>query len=74
MTVSSTTLWGLLLFAVYVLITTTYQWFRLRHIPGPRFAGFSKWFWMVPNIWREQMPIELSRECRKYGELKPKTK
>lgn len=41
-------------------------WHRLAHIPGPRWAGLSKW-WMLRNTLRGDMHLALKRACDEYG-------
>ncbi|RXG49750.1 hypothetical protein VDGE_00407 [Verticillium dahliae] len=41
-------------------------WYRLRHIPGPRWAAFSKW-WMLRNTLSGKMHLALKRACDEYG-------
>lgn len=43
---------------------TTYR--RLRQIPGPRSAGFSKW-WMLRNTLGGNMHLALKEACTTYG-------
>lgn len=43
---------------------TTYR--RLRHIPGPRVAAFSKW-WMLRNTLGGSMHLALKEACETYG-------
>lgn len=54
------------LFGYYSASTyTTYR--RLRQIPGPRIAGFSKW-WMLRNTLGGSMHLALKEACETYGE------
>ncbi|CRK38888.1 hypothetical protein BN1708_016685 [Verticillium longisporum] len=41
-------------------------WYRLRHIPGPRWAAFSKW-WMLRNTLSGKMHLALKRACDEHG-------
>jgi hypothetical protein len=43
------------------------QWLRLHHIPGPPFAGLSRWFWLAPLGLSGQKHIRLQEVNRKYG-------
>lgn len=53
------------LFGYYsVSIYTTYR--RLRHIPGPRTAGISKW-WMLRNTLGGNMHLALKEACETHG-------
>ncbi|KAJ4389779.1 hypothetical protein N0V93_007251 [Gnomoniopsis smithogilvyi] len=45
---------------------TTYR--RLRHIPGPKIAGFSKW-WMLRNTLGGSMHLALKDACETYGPI-----
>ncbi|CAI0642619.1 unnamed protein product [Colletotrichum noveboracense] len=57
-----------LLAALLILLTVmNYRsWNRLRHIPGPPGAAFSKW-WMLRNTLGGQMHLALKRACDDYG-------
>ncbi|GKT92834.1 pisatin demethylase [Colletotrichum tofieldiae] len=61
---------SLLLLATALLIylgTLSYRsWHRLRHVPGPPGAAFSKW-WMLRNTLGGQMHLALKRACDEYG-------
>jgi hypothetical protein len=50
----------------YVIFNTVQNWYRLRHIPGPFSAGFSKW-WMLKHTWNGTMYIESAEQCFKHG-------
>lgn len=53
------------LFGYYSASTyTSYR--RLRHIPGPRTAGLSKW-WMLRNTLGGSMHLALKEACETYG-------
>lgn len=56
-----------LLVLFYLVAKSLYSWYRLRHIPGPPSAGFSKW-WLFKRTWRGTMYIESAEACFKYGE------
>lgn len=43
-------------------------WYRLRHIPGPRGAAFSK-AWMLRNTLSGSMHLALKRACDEFGKL-----
>ncbi|KAH6846992.1 pisatin demethylase [Chaetomium sp. MPI-CAGE-AT-0009] len=45
------------------------RWYRLRHIPGPPLAGFSRWFWLVPTARSGQLPERMRQVESKYGRL-----
>ncbi|KAJ9148898.1 Pisatin demethylase [Pleurostoma richardsiae] len=57
----------IILLAYYVAVTY-YSYQRLSHIPGPRGAGFSKW-WMLRNTLSGNMHLALKRACDDYGLL-----
>lgn len=60
----------LLLFTVlliYLGLLNYRSWARLRHIPGPPGAAFSKW-WMLRSTLDGQMHLALERACTDYGE------
>lgn len=50
----------------YVSVYLYTTWRRLRHIPGPRSAGFSKW-WMLRNTLGGSMHLALKAACETYG-------
>lgn len=56
---------GLVLLA-YIAASTIKSWHRLRHIPGPPGAGFSKW-WMLRNTLGGNMHLATKAACREYG-------
>ncbi|KAM0327966.1 hypothetical protein ACHAQA_005365 [Verticillium albo-atrum] len=49
-----------------LLVHVYRDWCRLRHIPGPRWAAFSKW-WMLRNTLGGKMHLALKRACDEYG-------
>lgn len=51
---------------VYVTYNTLYSWYRLRHIPGPFSAGFSKW-WLFKHTWNGSLYLEGAEQCFKHG-------
>jgi hypothetical protein len=55
-----------LLILSYFTYTTVRAWYRLRHIPGPPGAGWSKW-WLFKHTWDGTMYIESAEQCFKYG-------
>lgn len=60
----------LLLFAALIMYQAALSyrsWNRLRHIPGPLGAAFTKW-WMLRNTLGGQMHLALKRACDDYGE------
>jgi hypothetical protein len=51
-----------------VFLAQVYRdWYRLKHIPGPRWAAFSK-AWMLRNTLSGSMHLALKRACDVYGE------
>ncbi|ERS98938.1 hypothetical protein HMPREF1624_04131 [Sporothrix schenckii ATCC 58251] len=57
-----------LTFLAYFAATTVKTWHRLRHIPGPRGAGFSKW-WLLRNTLGGNLHLATKAACRQYGSL-----
>ncbi|KAL2192664.1 cytochrome P450 [Corynascus similis CBS 632.67] len=55
------------LIAAYVL-HTIWQWRRLSHVPGPFYAGFSK-FWMFREAMLSRLPTAFEELGKKYGSL-----
>ncbi|KAH6691663.1 benzoate 4-monooxygenase cytochrome P450 [Plectosphaerella plurivora] len=59
----------LFIFAIVLLVflAQVYRhWYRLKHIPGPRWAAFSK-AWMLRNTLSGNMHLALKRACDDYG-------
>jgi hypothetical protein len=56
-----------LLLVVTFLVRRLRQWQRLRHIKGPRLAGFSRWFWLVPVVRSGELPTFMRELESKYG-------
>lgn len=54
----------------YFSVSIYTTWRRLRHIPGPRSAGFSKW-WMLRNTLGGSMHLALKAACDTYGKEAP---
>ena len=54
------------LLSVSWAISSFLAWRRLRHIPGPRWAAFSKW-WMLRNTLSGKLHLETKAACKKYG-------
>ncbi|KAK1755440.1 cytochrome P450 [Echria macrotheca] len=44
------------------------QWSRLRHIPGPFWAAFSRW-WLIRHVGGGRMHLDLREVNEKYGRL-----
>jgi hypothetical protein len=51
---------------LYLVISRIWVWYRLRHIKGPLWASFSKW-WMMRKTMGGQMHLELAHVCDQYG-------
>ncbi|KAK4206161.1 cytochrome P450 family protein [Rhypophila decipiens] len=56
------------LLGLYVAITTIREYLRLRHIPGPPGAGWSKW-WIARHQMRGTMCCDLEEVADKYGPI-----
>ena len=54
--------------ALWFVVSFYRQYQRLSHIPGPRTAGFCKW-WLVRSTFSSRHHLELYQACKKYGEL-----
>lgn len=54
-----------MLICVAVLLRTR-TWLRLRHIPGPPFAGFSE-LWLLRKTLGGRCHLDTSEACKKYG-------
>lgn len=66
-TTSATALAAVSALVLYYLVSTTYQWYRLRKVPGPWLAGFSYlWIWRVLDRGEHRPFEELGG---KYGHL-----
>jgi hypothetical protein len=58
---------GLLVALITVTIVVNIRsWLRLRHIPGPPFAAFSK-LWMLRKTSGGRFHLDLAEACEKYG-------
>ena len=60
----------LAVFLAYLSVSTYLSWQRLRHVPGPPAAAFSKW-WMLRNTLRGNMHLALKQACEDYGKRRP---
>jgi hypothetical protein len=49
-----------------ILLHILRQWYRLSHIPGPFWAGFSK-YWMLREAVRGRQPTAIKEMNDKYG-------
>ncbi|KAG5978910.1 hypothetical protein E4U54_007002 [Claviceps lovelessii] len=54
--------------AAWLAISFYRQYKRLSHIPGPRSAGFSKW-WFVRATLSGRVHLDLYQVCEKYGNI-----
>lgn len=57
-----------ILIAALYLATKIYVWYRLRHIPGPLSAGFSKW-WLIRSHASGRTHLDLAVVTEKFGTL-----
>jgi hypothetical protein len=58
---------GLLCFmGMLVLVDTLRAWYRLSHVPGPFWAGFSK-YWMIRQALIGRQPYANQEVNEKYG-------
>jgi hypothetical protein len=63
--------WAALFFVsavVYSIANRLRQWLRLRHVPGPTIAGFSK-IWVLNLCWRGTFFEGLGQVCKEYGKF-----
>jgi len=59
--------WGLLAFLIgYAIVRRTRTWLRLRHIPGPPFAGISE-LWLLAKTLGGRCHLDTAEACTKYG-------
>ncbi|KAK2751927.1 hypothetical protein FQN55_008669 [Onygenales sp. PD_40] len=54
--------------AVYLAVRRVHAWSRLRHIPGPAWAGWSN-IWVIWRAWRGSLYEDLGRLCEQHGPL-----
>ena len=52
--------------ALLFVVDTLRSWYRLSHVPGPFWAGFSK-YWMVRQSLKGQQPYAVQQANEKYG-------
>ncbi|RBR23678.1 uncharacterized protein FIESC28_03474 [Fusarium coffeatum] len=57
-----------ILFVVAYVVSTLYQWARLRHFKGPAFAGFSQ-LWLISTVGGGRTHLDLWEACKKYGDI-----
>jgi hypothetical protein len=53
-------------FVTYSIISRFRAWYRLRHIPGPFWCGFSS-FWLYRESWDGTLYTALGQLAKKYG-------
>lgn len=59
--------WGLLTLLIgTAILRRTRTWLRLRHIPGPRFAGVSE-LWLLRKTFGGRCHLDTAEACSKYG-------
>jgi len=58
----------LALLLLFFTARTLYVWNRLRHIPGPFSAGFSKW-WLLKRTMNGTIHMESAQATFQYGEV-----
>ena len=51
---------------VYLVVTQVAAWLRLRHVPGPRGVGWSK-FWLIRRQATGKLVVDLENVCNQYG-------
>ncbi|PFH61477.1 hypothetical protein XA68_17308 [Ophiocordyceps unilateralis] len=55
-------------FVIWRAWSTLRQYWRLRHVPGPRTAAFSKW-WLLRAVAGGRTHLDLYEACQKYGSV-----
>lgn len=63
---ASTLVAAFVAYGLYLLISRFQTWSRLRHIPGPSGAGWSR-FWLVKHQLAGKLPLDVADACEKYG-------
>ena len=53
---------------VFGFIQRTHTWLRLRHVPGPAFAGVSE-LWLLKKTLGGRCHLDTAEACEKYGML-----
>jgi hypothetical protein len=60
--------WALLAVLVaYAVVSRVRTWLRLRHIPGPPVAGWSK-AWLLRKALGGRFHLDTAEVCEKYGQ------
>jgi hypothetical protein len=62
--------WAWALLAVLVasaVVSRVRRWRRLRHIPGPLLAGWSKAAWLLRKALGGRFHLDTAEVCEKYG-------
>lgn len=57
----------ILLFTAAIL-HRIYIWYRLSHVPGPKWASVSK-LWLLRTLARGRVGMDYADVCEKYGEF-----
>ncbi len=52
---------------VLYLVNTAFTWYRLSHLPGPFWAGVSK-FWMIREALKQREPATMKALIYQHGE------
>lgn len=52
----------------YAVVSRIRTWLRLRHIPGPPAAGWSK-FWLIRKALGGRFHLDTAEACQKYGPI-----
>ena len=56
----------IIVFVVWLGVSSFVSWYRLRAFPGPLVAAISK-LWIVKGILHKDLHLELKRVCDEYG-------
>ena len=51
---------------VYSAILRFTRWYKLRHIPGPTIAAWSK-IWLLNGVFSGHLVTKLEKACNRYG-------
>lgn len=66
--------WALLpILATYSVFSRVRTWLRLRHIPGPPFAAWSK-VWLLSKALGGRFHLDTAEVCEKYGQCRRRTR